>query len=89
MDGIVGGLGYDPGVDLAVAPGTPGYANNGQKANPADITGGSVVISEIMYDSGANGNLVQWIELYNSSKTQSAILNGDWSVGNSQHRYGR
>ena len=78
-DGTVGGLGYDPGVDLAIAPGTPGYANNGQKANPADIMG-EVVISEIMYDAGANGNLVQWIELYNSSMTQSALLNGDWEL---------
>ena len=78
-DGTVGGLGYDPGVDLAIAPGTPGYANNAQKANPADITG-EVVISEIMYDAGANGNLVQWIELYNSSMTQSALLNSDWEL---------
>ena len=77
--GIVGGLGYDPGVDLAIAPGTPGYANNAQKANPADITG-EVVISEIMYDAGANGNLVQWIELYNASMTESALLNGDWEL---------
>ena len=79
MDGTVGGLGYDPGVDLAIAPGTPGYANNAQKANPADITG-EVVISEIMYDAGANGNLVQWIELYNASMTESALLNGDWEL---------
>ncbi len=79
MKGPVGGLGYDPGVDLAIAPGTPGYANNAQKANPADIMG-EVVISEIMYDPGANGNLVQWIELYNSSMTQSALLNGDWEL---------
>ena len=77
--GPVGGLGYDPGVDLAIAPGTPGYANNAQKANPADIMG-EVVISEIMYDPGANGNLAQWIEIYNSSMTQSAILNGDWEL---------
>ena len=77
--GTVGGLGYDPGVDLAIAPGTPGYANNAQKANPADITG-EVVISEIMYDAGANGNLVQWIELYNASMTESVLLNGDWEL---------
>ncbi len=74
MDGIVGGLGYDPGVDMAIAPGTPGYANNAQKDKPANIMG-EVVISEIMYDAGA-GNLVQWIELYNSSMTESATLNG-------------
>ncbi len=79
MDGTVGGLGYDPGVDLAIAPGTPGYANNGQKANPADIMG-EVVISEIMYDAGPEGRLVQWIELYNSSMMQSALLNGDWEL---------
>ena len=78
--GFDGGLGYDPNVDSAVAPGTPGYAHNAQKANPADITDGKVVISEIMYDSGENGNLVQWIELYNSSFTKSAHLNGDWEL---------
>ena len=78
--GFTGGLGYDPNVDSAVAPGTPGYAHNAQKANPADIADGTVVISEIMYDSGDNGNLVQWIELYNSSFTKSAHLNGDWEL---------
>ncbi len=78
--GFTGGLGYDPNVDSAVAPGTPGYAHNAQKANPADIADGTVVISEIMYDSGENGNLVQWIELYNSSFTKSAHLNGDWEL---------
>ncbi|MDE2827512.1 MAG: lamin tail domain-containing protein, partial [Bacteroidota bacterium] len=75
MDGPMDGLGYDPGVDVAIAPGTPGYANNAKKDKPADIIG-EVVISEIMYDAGANGNLVQWIELYNSSMTRSANLNG-------------
>ena len=78
-DGAVNGPGYDPNVDMAIAPGTPGYANNAQKANPADIMG-EVVISEIMYDPGANGNLTQWIELYNSSFTESAHLNGDWEL---------
>ena len=76
--GIVGGLGYDPGVDMALAPGTPGYPNNAQKDKPADIMG-EVVISEVMYDAGENGNLVQWIELYNSSMTESAALNG-WEL---------
>ena len=73
--GFRGGLGYDPNVDHAMAPGTPGYANNAQKDKPADING-EVVISEIMYDSGANGNLVQWIELYNSSMTEGVNLSG-------------
>ncbi len=76
--GTVGGLGYDPGVDLAIAPGTPGYANNAQKDKPANIMG-KIVISEVMYDAGANDNLVQWIELYNSSMTESATLNG-WEL---------
>ena len=74
--GFRGGLGYDPNVDRAMAPGTPGYANNAQKDKPADITG-EIVISEIMYDAGPNGNLAQWIELYNSSMTEAANLK-DW-----------
>ena len=78
MVGLMGGLGYDPDVDHAISPGTPGYPNNAQKDKPADIDG-DVVISEIMYDSGAQGNLVQWIELYNSSMTTSANLSG-WEL---------
>ena len=71
-----GGLGYDPNVEHAMAPGTPGYPNNGLKDNPANITG-EIVISEIMYDAGPTGNLAQWIELYNSSMTEAAALK-DW-----------
>ena len=74
--GYKGGLGYDPGTDPALAPGTPGYANNAVKEKPTDITG-EIVISEIMYDAGPNGNLAQWIELYNSSMTEAANLK-DW-----------
>ncbi len=76
--GNVGGLGYDPNVDMAIAPGTPGYANNAQKDNDANVTG-EIVISEVMYDAGPNGDTAQWIELYNSSMTESAILNG-WEL---------
>ena len=71
-----GGLGYDPNVEHAMAPGTPGYPNNGLKDNPANITG-EIVISEIMYDAGPTRNLAQWIELYNSSMTEAAALK-DW-----------
>ena len=54
------------GVDLAVAPGTPGYANNAVKGKDADLSGtATVTISEIMYDAGPRWNLIQWIELYN------------------------
>ena len=74
--GFRGGLGYDPNVDPAMAPGTPGYPNDAVKEKPTDITG-EIVISEIMYDAGPNGNLAQWIELYNSSMTEAANLK-DW-----------
>ncbi len=74
-----GGTGYDQRVDLAVAPGTPGYANNAVKGKAADLTSGMVSISEVMYDAGPRWNLVQWIELYNSSMTESANLQG-WQL---------
>ena len=76
--GTKGGLGYNPNVDLAIAPGTPGYANDAVKGKAADVTG-DIVISEIMYDAGANGRLVQWIELYNSSMTEAANLS-EWKL---------
>ena len=75
--GASGGLGYDARVDLAIAPGTPGYANNAVKGKDADLSGtATVTISEIMYDAGPRWNLIQWIELYNSSMTEAANLEG-------------
>ena len=75
--GHQGGLGYDQRVDLAIAPGTPGYANNAVKGKNADLTDATVTISEIMYDSGdKRWNLIQWIELYNSSATEAVNLEG-------------
>ena len=71
-----GGIGYDQRVDLAIAPGTPGYANNAVKGKNADLTGATVTISEVMYDAGPRWNLIQWIELYNSSTTEAANLEG-------------
>ena len=76
--GTKGGIGYNPDVDLAIAPGTPGYANDAVKDRAADVEG-SIVISEVMYNAGANGRLVQWIELYNSSMTDAADLT-DWRL---------
>ena len=73
-----GGLGYKPNVDLAIAPGTPGYANDAVKRKSTDVTG-NIVISEIMYNAGVSGRLVQWIELYNSSMTEAADLT-DWKL---------
>ena len=84
MAGMMGGLGYDPDADLAISPGTPGYPNKAPdkiidaKGNLLDKKN-AVVISEIMYDSGENGNLVQWIELYNASMTNAVNLSG-WQL---------
>ena len=88
--GAKGGLGYDRGVDLKYAPGTPGYANDGirdqliddkDNADATDdvIFSGEVSISEIMYDAGPRWNLIQWIELYNSSMTEAVNLAG-WEL---------
>ena len=88
--GAKGGIGYDSGVDLAAAPGTPGYANTALSNLYFDDKGnslatddyafsGTVTISEVMYDAGPRWNLIQWIELYNSSMTEVVNLNG-WEL---------
>ena len=88
--GAKGGLGYDRGVDLKYAPGTPGYANDGIRDQLVDdkdttdatddvIFSGEVSISEIMYDAGPRWNLIQWIELYNSSMSEAVNLK-DWEL---------
>ena len=83
-----GGIGYAPDADLTAAPGTPGYENNALKTqlvnrispNPeAEYDDGEISISEIMYHPGPNGNSVQWIELYNVSKTQAVNIK-DWEL---------
>ena len=88
--GTQGGLGYDPGANILTTPGTPGYENNALKTTLADayfrpsitdleLTDGEISISEIMYDLGPNRNSAQWIELYNSSRTQAINLKG-WEL---------
>ena len=88
--GHKGGIGYDPGVDLRDAPGTPGYANNAlmtQLVDDKDTSAtsddvafmGAISISEVMVDAGPRWNLVQWIELYNSSMTEAINLK-DWEL---------
>ena len=60
--------------------GTPGYPNNVVVDKDSVLAGDSAVtISEIMYDRGRRNNLPQWIELYNSSKTQAINLN-EWKL---------
>ena len=82
----MGGVGYDRDVDLAIAPGTPGYPNTStgltsvERADKSDyMFDGEITISEIMYDAGPRWNQVQWIELYNSSMTQAVNLSG-WEL---------
>ena len=68
------GLGYDRKVAKSAATaGTPGYPNGALKPT-ASTPKGSVTFSEIMFDS-AGGTLPQWIELYNTSKTEVLNLN--------------
>ena len=85
-----GGLGYDRGVDLKYAPGTPGYANDSIRGALVDdkatrdttddvIYNGEVSISEVMYDAGPRWHLIQWIELYNSSMDETINLK-DWRL---------
>ena len=83
------GTGYDRDIDRANAPGTPGYANiavnviGDDRDNAADKSAyafsGTITVSEIMYDAGPRWNLVQWIELYNSSMTETVDLSG-WEM---------
>ena len=68
------GLGYDRKVSKsAETAGTPGYPNGAIKTQPATPKG-AVTMSEVMFDS-AGGTLPQWIELYNTSKTEALNLN--------------
>ena len=62
--------------------GTPGFDNGALKDKNTVLTDAGdlgVSISEIMYDRGSKEDLVQWIELYNSSKTLAVNLDG-WKL---------
>ena len=56
--------------------GTPGY-HDIRKSLVSQVTKGSVTISEIMFDQGADGRYPQWIELYNSSPTEAVNLHSE------------
>ena len=87
--GYMGGTGYDRDVDTRSAVGTPGYANvspnnvsddrDNSDAKDDYAFSGTVTISEIMYDAGPRWNLIQWIELYNSSMTETIDIAG-WTL---------
>ena len=68
------GVGYDRKVTKsAETAGTPGYPNGAVKTE-APTPRGAITISEVMLDS-AGGTLPQWVELYNSSKTDALNIN--------------
>ena len=75
------GIGYKRLIsDIAAHGGTPGYDNGVAKEyNDGNATASAapVTISEIMFDS--NTRLPQWIELYNSSKTEVVKVD-DWTL---------
>ena len=71
------GVGYDRNASGANAPGTPGFDNSFVRDKSTALTGGKVSISEVMYEKV--GNAPQWIELYNSSKTEGVNLN-EWKL---------
>ena len=85
-DGVANNLvGYDKDVNPQIAVGSPGYPNNVVKDKAADVMSDAsqpISISEIMFDASVHAgnerwNLVQWIELYNSSMTEAVNLK-DW-----------
>ena len=70
------GIGYKRNVTRSnVLGGTPGY-HAVEKGKVGDLTTGKVTISEIMLSQGNRG-YPQWIELYNSSSTQTVVLDAD------------
>ena len=84
------GAGYDRGVDPGKYKGSPGYPNGSHKGKVGDITDGMVVISELMLTTD-NGRYPQWIELYNTSKTNSVNLTADdgWRLVIENHDSGQ
>ena len=76
------GVGYERAADPTDENGgTPGYPNDIRYGDIADLTG-DVTISEIMFATDGSSNEVQWIELYNSSKTEAFALDAynGWSL---------
>ena len=72
------GVGYKRSADAnGRHGGTPGFDNGAVKDKASGLTAGTVTISEIMY--ATSGNSPQWIELYNSSKSQAVNLN-EWEL---------
>ena len=82
--GSKGGIGWDPG--FADGAGTPGYSNGALKDKLINKDDAHSCVSlaasasvKVMYDAGPRWNLIQWIELYNSSMTEVVNLKG-WEM---------
>ena len=76
------GVGYERAADPTDENGgTPGYPNDIRYGDIGNLTG-DVTISEIMFATDGSSNEVQWIELYNSSKTEAVALDAynGWSL---------
>ena len=76
------GIGYQRDVNQTDENGgTPGYPNDVRKGRESELTD-DVTISEIMFANDGGRNDIQWIELYNSSKTDAVALDADdgWSL---------
>ena len=57
------------------ATGTPpGTTTAPRRGSVRELTGGKVTISEIMFAADGGTNDIQWIELFNSSKTEAVAL---------------
>ncbi len=80
------GIGYKRNADAnAVNGGTPGHPDSAHaRHNRFDTTTrSSVIISEIMIDQGPR-NLPEWIELFNTSRTEAVSVNG-WRITITNH----
>ena len=66
-----------PAHSFNVAPtatGTPPAGTTPRRGSVRELTGGRVTISEIMFASDGGTNDIQWIEIFNGSKTEAVAL---------------
>ena len=63
------------------ATGTP-PGTTPRRGSVRELTGGKVTISEIMFATDGGTNDIQWIELFNSSESESVALDADngWEI---------
>ena len=88
------GIGYDRSASGDQFAGTPGHPNNAiqkEVGTLSTVGSGMVFISELMLTKGNRARDPQWIELYNSSKTQAVDLAADdgWVLTIENHDSGQ